>query len=120
MQSKAETVDAYIAEASPERAPHLTRVRDAARRVLTAHTEAMAYGMPTYSRGGAPEFAFANQKQYLALYVMKTGVHAKNAEALAGIDCGKGCIRFRKPEQLDEALLERLLTDTRDLDGPVC
>jgi len=117
--SKAETVDAYIAEASPERAPHLRRVRDLARRVLHGHAEEMRWGMPVYSREGRADFSFANQKQYLALYVM-TGVHAKNAAALAGLDCGKVCIRFRNPETIDWALVERLLVDTRESDDGAC
>jgi uncharacterized protein YdhG (YjbR/CyaY superfamily) len=96
VQSKAATVDAYIAELPPDRAPYLHRLREIAQKVLPDGVEEMRYGMPTYSRGGRAEFAFASQKQYVSLYV-KPDAHAKNAEALAGLDTGKGCIRFRRP-----------------------
>jgi uncharacterized protein YdhG (YjbR/CyaY superfamily) len=120
VQSQAQTVEAYIAEASPGRAPDLERIREIARHVLKGYDERMQWGMPVYLRDGKAEFAFANQKQYLALYVMKTGVHARNAEALSGLDCGKGCIRFHRPEAIDWALVEKLLTDTRDSDQAPC
>jgi hypothetical protein len=35
-----------------------------------------------------------------------------NAEALKGLDAGKSCIRFRKPETIDFELLDKLLRDT--------
>jgi uncharacterized protein YdhG (YjbR/CyaY superfamily) len=120
VQSKALTVDDYLAEASLERAPFLRKLREIARRVLVDHDEQMKYGMPAYVRNGQAAFAFANQVQYVALYVTKTDVLAKNAAALAGIDHGKGCIRFRKPEKIDWALVEKLLTDTRDSHQEPC
>lgn len=118
MQSKAQTVDAYIAEAPPERAEALTRIRELTRRILPGHAEAMAYGMPSYSRDGQGEFAFANQKQHLSLYFLNTAV-VENAEALKGHDMGKGCLRFRNAAAIDYALVERLLVDTRDAQGPI-
>ncbi len=118
VQSTAAKVDDYLAEASPERAPYLHRVRDLARAVLHDHVEEMRYGMPCYSRGSGG-FAFASQKQYVSLYV-GAAAHAKNAEALAGLDCGKGCIRYRNPAKIDFDLLERLLIDTRESDQDFC
>ena len=120
VQSKAATVDAYIAEASPERAPHLRKIAELCRRTLTGCDEVMAYGMPAYQRGGELQFAFANQKQYVALYVVKKDVAARNAEALKGLDMGKGCLRYRNPGKIDYALLERLLADTRDSAAGPC
>jgi hypothetical protein len=42
-------------------------------------------------------------------------VHPLHAEALAKLDTGKSCIRFRKPEQIDLDLVDRLLADTAKL-----
>ena len=120
VQSRAATVDEYIAEAPPERRDALARLRDVARRVLADHDERMMYGMPAYVMGDQCAYAFASQKQYIALYVTKPGVHARNAEALKGLDCGKGCIRFRKPADIDFALVETLLRDTAASDEPPC
>jgi uncharacterized protein YdhG (YjbR/CyaY superfamily) len=118
VQSKVATVDEFVAQADPARGPYLAKLRDAARRGLPGFVEDMRYGMPSYSREGAVEFAFNSQKQYLALYV-KPEVHSLNAEALAGLDAGKSCIRFRKPEAIDFDLVDRLLQDTARVCGPV-
>ncbi|HEY8572146.1 DUF1801 domain-containing protein [Phenylobacterium sp.] len=65
------------------------------------------------SQDGQPVFAFNSQKQYISLYV-PPAVHEKHAEAMKGLDAGKSCIRFRKGEQIDFDLLDRLLADTAE------
>jgi uncharacterized protein YdhG (YjbR/CyaY superfamily) len=112
VQSKAPSVEAYIAEAPPDRAPCLRRLREIALAALPGYIEEMRWGMPVYTRHGEAEVAFASQNQYVALYIMKAGVQARNAGALVGLDTGKGCIRFRRPDRIDFALVEKLLRDT--------
>ena len=111
VQSKAATVDDYLATVDPERAPWMAKVRERALRNLPGFVEDMRYGMPTYTRVDGASFAFNSQKQYLSLYVAPE-VHTMNADALHGLDAGKACIRFRKPETIDFALLDKLLADT--------
>jgi uncharacterized protein YdhG (YjbR/CyaY superfamily) len=111
VQSKAATVDDYLATVELKRAPWMKKVRESALKNLPGFVEDMRYGMPTYSRADGAAFAFNSQKQYLSLYVAPE-VHAMNAEALAGLDAGKSCIRFRKPETIDFALLDKMLRDT--------
>jgi uncharacterized protein YdhG (YjbR/CyaY superfamily) len=113
MQSRAKDVDAYIAEADPGRRMALERLRCLCREVFAGYEERMAYGMPAYGLGGVNEVAFASQKQYIALYLTKPGVLEAHAEELAGLDRGKGCLRFRKPDTIDCALVRRLLEATR-------
>lgn len=109
VQSKAPTVDAYLAEAPPEQRPYLSHVRDVARRVLTDHEERMHWGMPVYVRGEKIRFGFAGQKQFVSLYFMDPGVLDAHAEAITGVVRGKSCLRFRKPEAIDLGLVETLL-----------
>jgi uncharacterized protein YdhG (YjbR/CyaY superfamily) len=109
--STAPDVDAWMAEVEPARKPYFERIRQAARRHLSHLTEQMSYGMPTYVKDGQPVFAFNSQKQYISLYVPPP-VHALHAEALKGMDAGKSCIRYRRGEQIDFDLLDRLLADT--------
>jgi uncharacterized protein YdhG (YjbR/CyaY superfamily) len=116
--SKAPTVDAYIAEAAFDRAEALARIREFARRTLTGFDETMAHGMPTFSRDGQPQFAFASQKAHLSLYFMNAEAVAACADALVGHDMGKGCLRFRKADAVDYAVVEQLLAATRDSSGP--
>ena len=120
VQSKAATVDDYLAGVEPKRAEAMARIREVALTALPDHTESMRYGMPTYTRGDEqPGFAFNSQKQYISLYVSPR-VHVLHAEALKGLDAGKSCIRYRKPEQIDFELLAMMLRDTAALGAASC
>ena len=120
VQSAAVTVDEWFATIDPPRVAALERVRTLALKHFGVAAEQMRYGMPTYVRGeAAPAFAFNSQKQYISLYVSPQ-VHALHAEALKGLDAGKSCIRYRKPEQIDFDLLDRMLADTSRLDEASC
>ena len=114
VQSNAKDVDDYIAEVSSDRGPYLERLRDLCRSILTGYDEVMAYGMPAYELDGIGEVAFASQKQYVSVYFLNQEVVDKNADALKNQDMGKGCLRFRRPADIDFALVETLLVDTRD------
>jgi uncharacterized protein YdhG (YjbR/CyaY superfamily) len=106
VMSSAKDVDAYLAEADPARRPHLERLRAAALANLPGHAEEMLYGMPCYTVGGESRFSFASQKGYVTLYGLRG---AANALGLGDRLDGKGCMRFKKPETIDFALVERLL-----------
>lgn len=117
VQSKAATVDDWFEEVDARRrAPVLRAVRASALRHFGADAERMSYGMPAYVRSGdgAPVFAFNSQKQYISLYVSPR-VHPLHAAALKALDTGKSCIRFRKPEQIDLDLVDRMLADSAAL-----
>jgi uncharacterized protein YdhG (YjbR/CyaY superfamily) len=122
VQSKAADVDGYLAEVPVERREVPTRLRDLCRAELAGFTEKMAYGMPAYERdaGGEGEIAFASQKQYISFYLLRTDVQQAFAERLADQDMGKGCLRFRKPEQVDFDLVRDLLRATAQERGTVC
>lgn len=121
VQSNLSTVDAWLAAAEPARAPYLAQVRGLAQKHFGAASETMRYGMPTYTQPGAadPAFAFNSQKNYISLYVSPR-VHALHAEALKGVDAGKSCIRYRKPDGIDMDLVDKLLADTARLNETNC
>ena len=114
MQSRAADVDAYLAEVPTERWPVLVALRDRCRAALPGYEEGMAYGMPSYARGGIVAVAWASQKRYVSLYVMEAKVVDGHREELvaSGASVGKGCIRFAGLEKIDLALVERLLRAT--------
>lgn len=120
VQSQAEDVDGYLAEVPEERKEALNRLRALCRTELRGFTETMAYGMPVYERDGVGEVAFASQKQYISVYLLRTDVREALAERLAGHDMGKGCLRFRKPEKIDFDLLRDLLRATAAEPGKIC
>jgi uncharacterized protein YdhG (YjbR/CyaY superfamily) len=105
-------VDDYIAQVDgPWRAP-IERLRAACQERLHGYQELMSYGMPTYTVGGEPEIAFAKQVQYLSLYIMKKGVLDAHRGDLRDLSLGKGCVRYRRPDQIDWPVVELLLKET--------
>ena len=122
MQSKAESVTAYLEEVPAERKEALTRLRDLCRTALKGFDETMEYGMPSYSRNGELEVAFASQKNYISLYILKQDVMDAHKEKVAGkgISFGKGCIRYSKPEKFDFEIVEQMLIATEKSDATIC
>ena len=95
-------------------------MRDECRRLLPGFAESMSYGMPAYSRGGIAEIAWASQKRYISLYVMRAGVLDAHRAQLADLDVGKGCIRYRSPAAVDFTVVRSVLTAVAASRGPVC
>lgn len=107
-------VAAYLSAAPEDRRPALARLRELCVRELEGFEEGVAYGMPVYVRPGGTEaeIAWANQKQYISFYLMRTDVRDAFADRLAAHDMGKACLRFRNPAKVDFDLLRDLLRAT--------
>lgn len=120
VQSGAADVDEYLAEVPVERRDVLTSLRQLCRAELKGFDEVMAYGMPAYERNGAAEIAFASQKQYISFYLMRSDVREAFEERLAGQDMGQGCLRFRRPANIDFDLVRDLLKATAAAPGTIC
>jgi hypothetical protein len=123
MQSKAATVEEYLAELPEDRRAAVEQVRALIRANLDGgFEEGMQYGMIGYyiphriyppgyhcdPKQPLPFAGIASQKNYLTMYLGcvygDDGVAGKfkKAWAAAGkkLDMGKACIRFKKPEDL--------------------
>jgi uncharacterized protein YdhG (YjbR/CyaY superfamily) len=120
MKSTAATVDEYLAEVPEDRRSALQTLRSLCLAELPGYEEGMQYGMPSYSRDGIAEIAFASQRNYISLYVLRKRVVEANAALLAGLSVGKGCVRFTRPEQLDPTIVRPLLAGSAADTGPVC
>ncbi|WP_269716409.1 iron chaperone [Caulobacter sp. NIBR2454] len=113
VQSKAPTVDAYMETVEPDRLAALQRLRALCRSVLDGYEEKMAWGMPGYSLNGQdPAVAFNSQKRHIAFYAGQTAVE-RFKDQLGGIDCGKGCVRYSRPDRIDFAVVEAMLRDIK-------
>lgn len=117
MQSSAPTVDAYLEDVPPDRRAALERLRALCRELLPGFEEGMAYGMPIVMRGD-DGIAFASQKRYISLYVERD-VLESHADRLhgPGIELGKGCIRYSRPEHIDFAVIASMLRATASASG---
>lgn len=116
VQSRAQTVDEFMQEVGPDRLPYVQGLRDACRKVLVGWEERMSYGMPFYARPDAPEngIAFNNQKQHVAFYAGQAAIQKFEKELdVPGIDCGKGCVRYKNPKKMDFAVIEAMLQDIK-------
>lgn len=121
MKIEASSVDEYLSRVPAERQACLTQLRDLCRKALTGFEESLMYGMPAYARNGVAEVAFASQKQYISLYVMKVEVVERYRDALAPCSIGNCCIRFKKPGHLNFEVIEQLLKDSVTAMGtPAC
>jgi len=120
MQSNAADVDRYLLEAPEKRRACLETIRAACIEELGGFDESMAYGMPSYSRDDEVEVAFASQKQYISLYILRTDVLNSHRARLPGLNVGKGCIRFRNPAQVDLSVVRSMLSATATSRGKVC
>jgi uncharacterized protein YdhG (YjbR/CyaY superfamily) len=120
VRSSATTVAGYIEEQPSDWKPALKRLRAACRRELRGYSESMRYGMPAYSRDGQVEVTFGKQADYLSLYILKQPVFEAHRGALAGLSLGKGCIRYRRPEQIDWIVVSSLFADTRKSASDIC
>jgi hypothetical protein len=124
MQSKAVTVEEYLASLPQDRRIAMTAVRDLVRNSIDDDIEeGMAYGMigwyvphrvfpdgyHTNPKQPLPYAALASQKNYMTLYMMNVYADGTEGEswfrkewAKTGkkLDMGKSCIRFRKTDDL--------------------
>ena len=112
MQSKSASVSAYLEELPAGRAASLKKLRETCHKFLQGYQESMDYGMPCYARDGVVEVAFASQKGYISLYILKQDVVKANKARLAGLDVGKSCIKYSKPDKMNFEVIAKLLQDT--------
>ncbi len=120
MRSDAADVDTYLAQAPEERRAVLTGLRDICRELLTGFDESMSYGMPAYGRDGVTEIAWASQKHYISLYVLRGDVLDAHRYQLAHLSVGQGCIRYRSPAAIDFPVIRSMLTAVASGHGLVC
>lgn len=104
------TVRAYLDALETGRRHEFEQLRDWVSGVLPEARETMAYKVPTYE-GAAPVCAIAAQKHHFALYVCETDVLERHRADFADLDLGKGCIRFRRVEDLPRRAARRLLRE---------
>ncbi|MEX1112639.1 MAG: DUF1801 domain-containing protein [Candidatus Andersenbacteria bacterium] len=132
VQSKAATVQEYLAELDPERRKVIETVRKVILKNLPkGYKEVMQYGMigyvipletypDTYNGQALGYVALASQKNYMSLYLMnvygdkKAEKEFEQAFAAAGkkLDMGKSCVRFKQVEDLPLDVIGKTIART--------
>jgi uncharacterized protein YdhG (YjbR/CyaY superfamily) len=108
VQSKAKTVAGYLAELPEERRAVVAQLRSLIRKAAPTAKEGMQYGMPCYSIGELL-CAVAAQKGHYSLYTDAKAVEHFRSK-LGKLSVGKGCIRFRKAEDVPLDVLSRIIS----------
>ena len=134
MQSKATTVDQYLAELPEDRKASMTELRKVISKNLPkGFSEGMSYGNMGWSvphsfyppgyhcdpKVPLPFLGIASQKNFIAVYHM--GIYANPTllkwfvdefpkHSKTKLDMGKSCIRFKKPDQIPFKLIGELAT----------
>jgi len=120
MKSTAKDVASYLRGVPEDRLEALDKLRKLCLGTLQGYQECMDYGMPGYKRNDIVEVAFASQKNYISLYILKQDVVYANRGLLKGLKMGKGCIRYTKPEKIDFGIIKQLLVETHKSKRPIC
>jgi uncharacterized protein YdhG (YjbR/CyaY superfamily) len=114
MISKATSISAYLAELPPDRRAALSQLRSLIHRVAPNTVETMNYGLPSFGE----LCAMASQKNYMALYVCESDIVRSHFPRLGKVSCGKGCIRFKRIEDLNLSAVEGILREILKLREP--
>ncbi len=132
VQSKATTVDEYLAELPPDRKRMVEAIREVVLKNLPAgYEEGMDFGMigyfiplktfpDTYNKHPLELAGIASQKNYVSIYLMSV---YSNPSILAWfldeykktgkkLDMGKSCVRFKKLEDIPLELLGEVIART--------
>ena len=102
MVARASTPAAYARQVEAARRGEFSELRSFVKKLLPRAKETFQYRMPTFEdpKTGSAICAIAAQKNYLALYVCRHGALEPHREEFAHLNVGKGCIRFRKLDDL--------------------
>ena len=77
--------------------------------------EGIDYKMLSYSDEKGIVFHLNAQKNYVSLYVGNAKKIDEDGNLLAGIEVGKGCIRFKKPVSVADTRIDKFIARAVDL-----
>jgi uncharacterized protein YdhG (YjbR/CyaY superfamily) len=106
--SKAATVDEFLRGLPESDRDVLQKIRALFLDAGGSVAESMKFRMPTYLIGEEIVGAFNKQKNYLCLYLNPEALTPFRKD-LGALDCGKSCIRFRKPADLPLGLAKKMI-----------
>lgn len=106
------TLQAYLEGLSADQRTAVDELRRRARAQLTGFAESFEFGMPYYRKGTAASVGFTARGKGVAIYGGDR-VLAQLEGRLAGIDHGKGCVRFARSDAIDWALIDAILRTVR-------
>ena len=114
MIHKSHKVDEYLETLPDNRRESLRQLRELIARALPEARELIEYNMPAVAvTDDDIVCSYKSQKNYISLY-MDVELVEKHKDGLAGLDCGKSCIRFKRFEQLPQDVIKAILVETAE------
>ncbi|MBK7916595.1 MAG: DUF1801 domain-containing protein [Candidatus Promineifilaceae bacterium] len=106
-QTAPTTIDAYIADFSPDVQEILQKVRATIREAAPSAEETIKYQLPTFTLKGNLVY-FGGFKKHVGFYPVPTGIEAY-AEDLAPYKTGKGSIQFPYDKPIPYDLITKVV-----------
>ena len=112
MNTSSDSPDDHFNAQPPDRREQLLELRALIRTIWPKVKEDMSMGMPTFLLDGRPFCGLANQKHYMALYIVPYDLLTAFKMELKAYNCGRSCIRFRRLDDEKMIFFERVIKYT--------
>ncbi len=109
MKSKARSVQAYIAECSPESRKVLKQLRALIKATAPRATEKISYGIPTFNLNGHYLVYIAGWRDHISLYPVTGGLAREFKDELKPYRTGKGTLQFPLAQPIPKGLIRRIV-----------
>lgn len=110
MQYDVDTPEAYLRVLDDDwRRETLLQLREIIHRAAPEMQEGIRYKMLSYDDAHGQAFALNAQKGYVSFYAGSSDKVDPTGELLKGLDCGKGCIRFKKSVRVADTGIETFI-----------
>jgi len=113
MKSNAGTVSAYFELLPSDRRKAFETLRAMIEKAAPHAKGSMKIGFPSWEANG-PLFALASRQFGMELYVAEADLVAKRKKTLGDAEIGTTCIRFKRIEDLNLAIVEALMVEAAD------
>lgn len=111
----AENFEEYLSVIPEERVDGTRAIMELMRKELTGCDERVQWGMAIFSHDGRDITGVAARKGFYSLYVPNGEIVKKYVPLLGKVDAGKGCIRFKDPDEIKKTELRKMIREMKKL-----
>ena len=101
-------LEAYYKAVPEARLDRLRLIEAAIRKVAPAAVASLDYKLPTFKTESG-WIACGDQKHYISVYTCSEEKLEPYLKAYPKSNCGKGCLRFKDSEEIDFAVLSKVI-----------
>jgi len=109
MNSKAKTVDEYLAAVKPDQRTALAKLRRTIRAAAPKAEESISYGIPAFRLNGRSLVFFGAWANHCAFYPVSSATLKKFRDELRDFQISKGTLHFSPDKPLPMALVKKLV-----------